>query len=114
MQTTCNVRRSRTKILLDCGKLARVEILATLHKTMKQDILLLLRANKIKLTNERKEIINVLKTTNAPLSPANLYLMVKTSLPRANLTTVYRNLEMLEGLGLVKDWVLIKAVFIMN
>ncbi len=69
---------------------------------MNKDILQLLRENKIKLTNERKEIINVLKTTQAPLSPTDLYLRVKALLPKANLTTIYRNLEMLEGLGVVK------------
>jgi Fur family ferric uptake transcriptional regulator len=69
---------------------------------MDKDIVYLLKENKIKLTGERRAIISVLEQTKIPLSPANLFLRIKTSLPKANLTTVYRNLEMLEGLGLVK------------
>ena len=69
---------------------------------MGKDILALLKENRIKLTNERRGIIAVLQKTKAPLSPADLFLRIKPELPKANLTTVYRNLEMLEGLKLVK------------
>jgi len=69
---------------------------------MNKDLLTILKNNKIKITTERRAIIDVLRGTKLPLSPADLFLRIKPSLPRANLTTVYRNLEMLEGLGLVK------------
>ncbi len=69
---------------------------------MQNEILNLLKENKIKITNERKEIINLLYETGFPLSASDVFLRIKPQLPKANLTTVYRNLEMLEGLGLVK------------
>lgn len=69
---------------------------------MEKDLLELLKENNIKITEERRAIISVLQETKLPLAPADLFLRIKPSLPKANLTTVYRNLEMLEGLGLVK------------
>ncbi len=69
---------------------------------MNKAILDLLKEHQVKLTNERRVIISVLEKAEFPLSPADLFLEIKPSLPKANLTTVYRNLEMLEGLGLVK------------
>lgn len=69
---------------------------------MNKDIFSLLKENKVKITNERGEIIGVLQHSSLPLSPADIFLRVKPDLPKANLTTVYRNLELLEGLGIVK------------
>jgi len=69
---------------------------------MKQEIFELLKEHKVKITNERKAIIGILEAGKLPLSPAEIYFQVKPLLPKANLTTVYRNLEMLEGFGLVK------------
>ncbi len=69
---------------------------------MKSNILEVLKENRVKITLERREIINILQQTRLPLSPTDLFFRVKPALPKANLTTVYRNLEMLEGLGLVK------------
>lgn len=69
---------------------------------MSDKIIELLKDNRIKVTNERTSIIGVLRKTNLPLTPAEIYLRVKTQLPKTNLTTVYRNLEMLEDLGLLK------------
>jgi len=69
---------------------------------MHNDVLGLLKENKVKLTNERREIISVLENTKFPLSPNDIFLRITPKLPKANLTTVYRNLEMLEGLNLVK------------
>jgi len=69
---------------------------------MNDKIVEFLKENRIKVTNERTSIIGVLRKTNLPLTPAEIYLQVKTQLPKANLTTVYRNLEMLEDLRLLK------------
>jgi Fur family ferric uptake transcriptional regulator len=69
---------------------------------MKIEIVNLLESNKIKLTNERKVIIEVLENSLLPLAPVDIYLRTTKVLPKTNLTTVYRNLELLEGLGLVK------------
>lgn len=78
---------------------------------MSQNILDLLKENRVKITNERKEIISVLERTKLPLSPADIFLKLKSIFPKANLTTVYRNLEMLEDLNLVKKLGLNKASF---
>ena len=69
---------------------------------MNDKIVEFLKENRIKVTNERTSIIGILRKTNLPLTPAEIYLQVKTQLPKANLTTVYRNLEMLEDLRLLK------------
>lgn len=69
---------------------------------MKQVTLDLLKESKVKITNERREIISILEKTKTPLAPADIFSLLTTTLPKANLTTVYRNLEMLEGLNLVK------------
>jgi Fe2+ or Zn2+ uptake regulation protein len=78
---------------------------------MQKDILELLKDNRVKLTNERREIISVLLSSEFPLSPADLFLRIKSKLPKANLTTVYRNVEMLEGLGLLKRLAFNKSNF---
>lgn len=67
----------------------------------RDQILEILRQSKVKITNERKEIIAILQESKFPLSPAEIFLRIKPELPKANLTTVYRNLELLEGMGLV-------------
>ncbi len=67
-----------------------------------KDVLVLLKENNIKITDERRAILRVLQEAKLPLAPADLFLRLKPSMPKANLTTVYRNLEMLEDLGLVK------------
>ncbi len=69
---------------------------------MNTDTLSLLKESNVKITSERREIIAVLQDSKLPLSPADIFFRIKPVLPKANLTTVYRNLEMLEGLGLVK------------
>lgn len=70
-----------------------------------------LKDNKIKLTNERREIISILEKAKLPLSSYGIFLRLTLILPKANLTTVYRNLEMLEDLTLVKKLGLNKASF---
>ena len=69
---------------------------------MHKNLLTLLKEHKIKITSERRVIVSVLEQTKFPLSPTDLFLAIRPKMPKANLTTVYRNLEMLEGLGLVK------------
>lgn len=69
---------------------------------MASDILTLLKNNKIKITSERTAIIAVLDKATLPLSPAAIFRQVKTHLPKTNLSTVYRNLEMLEKLNLIR------------
>lgn len=61
----------------------------------------LLKLNKIKITTERAAITAVLEKASLPLSPAAIFRQIKPALPKANLSTVYRNLEMLEKLNLI-------------
>ena len=69
---------------------------------MRAGIIQLLKENKLKITSERKEIMKVLEDVETPLSPADIFNRVKSALPRTNLSTVYRNLELLEQKDLVK------------
>ncbi len=78
---------------------------------LKNNVLEHLKENKIKITNERVEIISVLEKTTFPLTPADLLIRIQAKLPKANLTTVYRNLEMLEDFGLVKRLTFNKTSF---
>ena len=71
----------------------------------------LLKDNKIKITAERKEIVSILQEAQLPLSPAMIYQRVSAILPKTNLTTVYRNLEMLESLGLAKRLIVSRSSF---
>lgn len=71
---------------------------------MRKDIIQLLKENKLKITNERKEIMKVLGDAEIPLSPSEIFSRIKSVLPKANLTTVYRNLELLEKGSLVKKF----------
>jgi len=67
-----------------------------------KNITQLLKENNIKLTNGRKKIMTVLEEAKKPLSPSEVFSKIRLSLPKANLTTVYRNLELLRLKGLVK------------
>lgn len=69
---------------------------------MENDVINTLKENKVKITSERKAIIDVLFKNKKPLSPADIFLKIKPKLISVNLTTIYRNLEMLEGLNLIK------------
>lgn len=69
---------------------------------METSLIGVLKEKKIKLTQERKAILQVLEKSSLPLSPFDLYKSLSKSDNKINLTTVYRNLEMLEGLSLVK------------
>jgi Fe2+ or Zn2+ uptake regulation protein len=69
---------------------------------MKVDLIQILKENNIKITNERKAIVSALERSKLPLSSLEIFARVKPHLPKANISTVYRNLEMLEGLNVVK------------
>lgn len=54
-----------------------------------------------KNTKSRKIIIDILEKSNIPVSAEDIYLRIKDSGGTANLSTVYRNLELMESKGLV-------------
>ncbi|HEX7456787.1 MAG TPA: Fur family transcriptional regulator [Candidatus Nanoarchaeia archaeon] len=71
---------------------------------VKKSAVQILKSNKIKLTNGRKEIMKVLEEAKTPLSPSAIFSRIKSVLPKANLTTIYRNLELLERKELIKKY----------
>lgn len=54
-----------------------------------------------KNTKSRKAVIDILNKTEAPISAEEIYLGIKTLGSSANLSTVYRTLELMEEKGLV-------------
>jgi len=58
-----------------------------------------LRAHGYKLTSQRLAVVQVLHSGQPHLSPAQVYERGKAISPRLGLTTVYRTLDILAGLG---------------
>jgi len=52
-------------------------------------------------TRQRKTILNTLRQTNSHPSADEIYELVRKQLPHISLDTVYRNLEVLAGTGLI-------------
>ncbi len=61
-----------------------------------------LRAHGHKLTRPRRAILRALVEAPKPLSPAELQARARTFDAELGLVTVYRTLELMEGLGLVR------------
>ena len=55
----------------------------------------------MRLTNQRKVILEELKSVTTHPTADELYEMVRKRLPRISLGTVYRNLEVLSSCGLI-------------
>ena len=56
----------------------------------------------MRLTNQRKLILEELKAVTSHPTADEIYGMVRQKMPRISLGTVYRNLEVLSSLGLVR------------
>lgn len=56
----------------------------------------------MRVTNQRKVILEELQGVKTHPTADELYSLVRKRLPRISLGTVYRNLEVLSGLGLVR------------
>ena len=54
-----------------------------------------------RMTQQRRIILDKLRQTKSHPSADELYLMVRQVLPHISLGTVYRNLEMLQKMGLI-------------
>lgn len=59
-----------------------------------------------KNTKSRKAVIEVLKKTDIPMSAEEIFLSIKKDGGSINLSTVYRNLELMEKKGLVEKTVM--------
>ena len=60
-----------------------------------------LRKKRLRLTEPRRIILDALAGTKEHLSADELYFIVHKMHPSLGLTTVYRTLELLEGMGIV-------------
>lgn len=60
------------------------------------------RGGGFRITLPRQEILNVLILTKGHLSAEDIYLKVHKKYPAVGLTTVYRTLELLVNMGLVR------------
>jgi len=61
-----------------------------------------LRLNQRKLTRPRRAVLDVITQANRHLTPAEIYRKAKTKHPQLGLTTVYRTLDILLGLGFIQ------------
>ncbi len=55
-----------------------------------------------KLTRQRKAVVEVMTLTNTRLTAAEVYAKAQRECPDLGLTTVYRTLEILEELGVIR------------
>ena len=62
-----------------------------------------LRARGLRLTEPRRLILDVVRTTDAHPSAAAVYRQVRKRLPRVSLATVYRNLRRLAAEGFLRE-----------
>ncbi|MFP3911536.1 MAG: transcriptional repressor [Desulfobacteraceae bacterium] len=57
----------------------------------------------IRLTEQRKVILDVVRHNNTHPTVDEVYEQVRERLPRISLATVYRNLEVLAGMGIIQQ-----------
>ena len=57
--------------------------------------------SNLRITPQRKVILEELRTADSHLTADEVYKMVRARLPRISLGTVYRNLEILSRLGMI-------------
>src|SRR5437899_8352928 len=62
-----------------------------------------LRARGLRLTRQRRIILEVVRATDAHPTAAFVYRRVRRRLPRVSLATVYRNLRMLAAEGFLPE-----------
>jgi len=87
-------------------------ILITVERGMRQanktrsearELLLGLRSRGKRLTDQRRVILEVVRSTDAHPTAGWVYREVKKRVPRISLGTVYRNLKLLSGEGLLSE-----------
>ena len=60
-----------------------------------------LRASQLRITKPRRIIMGVLSSTAKHVSAEEIYMKVHQTSPAVGLTSVYRTLDLLEGMGIV-------------
>jgi Fur family ferric uptake transcriptional regulator len=61
-----------------------------------------LAKSKLKMTKQRKVIVEELKKLKTHPTATSLYELVRKRLPKISLGTVYRNLDLLAGAGIIQ------------
>lgn len=62
-------------------------------------------STEFRMTHQRRVILQELRNVRSHPSADDIYIMVRKTLPRISLGTVYRNLEILSEMGLIKKLV---------
>ncbi|HEY7653002.1 MAG TPA: Fur family transcriptional regulator [Methylomirabilota bacterium] len=75
----------------------------TIPKKGREGVESTLRARGLRLTGPRRVVLDVVRATESHPTAEWVYRMVRRRLPRVSLGTVYRNLRLLVGKGLVKE-----------
>ncbi len=68
-----------------------------------EDIASILQQRGYRLTPQRLLVLNVIEGSNSHISAEEIYTQVRAKYPMVNISTVYRTLELLKGLGLVTE-----------
>jgi len=74
-----------------------------INKTMAERARQLLRAEGRRLTPQRELLLRTLEETGHHLDAEELFLLARKRDPRLSLSTVYRTLTVLKGIGLVDE-----------
>lgn len=99
--TTCHVERTRTSYAGDVSKpLALVAGETKPHSTV-DDVLALVRSRGGRATPSRRVLLEVLFEADGHLSAEGLAEAVQARAPDVHISTIYRNLEDLQRLGVV-------------
>ena len=61
-----------------------------------------LAAHRFKLTRQRRAVLNTIAATKSRISPAEVYARARRDCPDLGLATVYRTLEILDELGVIR------------
>ncbi|SNX53291.1 Fur family transcriptional regulator [Thermoanaerobacterium sp. RBIITD] len=69
----------------------------------KEDILNKIKNNNFKITPQRELIIDIMLNSQGYLSVKDIYSKVKNSFPQVSLDTVYRNLNLLKDINILRE-----------
>lgn len=69
----------------------------------KEDILNKIKNNNFKITPQRELIIDIMLNSQGYLSVKDIYSKVKDSFPQVSLDTVYRNLNLLKDINILRE-----------
>jgi Fur family ferric uptake transcriptional regulator len=69
--------------------------------TSADQVLEALRARGLRMTPQRRAIVREIMSTDGHISPADVARRVRERVPGVNPSTIYRTLDLLEGLGIL-------------